>query len=80
VKLSRVAVQDDWTGEGVGGALLDHVEAAAREEGHDVVWLTTPPGHPFLPDLYRGRGYEVTDEYPLSYRDYDEVVVEKPLG
>lgn len=80
VKLSRLAVHEDWKGEGVGGALLDHAEAAAREDGYGVVWLTTPPGHPFLPDLYRARGYEVTGEYPLEYRDYDEVVMEKSLG
>jgi GNAT superfamily N-acetyltransferase len=77
VKLSRLAVHDDWKGEGVGSALVDHAETAAREWGHEVVWLTTPPAHPFLPDFYRDRGYERTGDYPLEYRDYDEAVYER---
>jgi GNAT superfamily N-acetyltransferase len=80
VKLSRLADHEDWKGDGIGGALLDHAEAGARQAGHEVVWLTTPPEHPVLPDLYRARGYAVTGEYPLEYRDYDEVVMEKRLG
>lgn len=79
VKLSRLAVHEDWKGQGVGSGLLDHAEDAVREWGYATVWLTTPEDHPFLPDLYRDRGYAVTGEYPLEYRDYDEVVIEKRL-
>jgi GNAT superfamily N-acetyltransferase len=66
VKLSRLAVHEDWKGDGIGGALLDHAEAWARQAGKEVVWLTTPPEHPFLADLYRARGYAVTGEYPMT--------------
>lgn len=79
VKLSRLAVHEDHKGAGIGSKLLDFAEAAIRDWGYSTVWLTTPPEHPFLPDLYRGRGYEKTGEYPLDYREYDEIVMEKPL-
>lgn len=77
VKLSRLGVHEDWKGEGIGGNLLDHAEELAREWSHTAVWLTTPEDHPYLPDLYRCRGYKKTKPYPLEYRDYDEIVMEK---
>jgi GNAT superfamily N-acetyltransferase len=79
-QLSRLGVHADWKGQGIGGRLLDHAEAVARDENCDALWLTTPPEHPFLPDLYRARGYEKTGEWPLEYRDYDEIVMEKRLA
>lgn len=79
VKLSRFGVHEDWKGQGVGSGLLDHAEGVAREAGYERVWLTTPGEHPFLPDLYRSRGYEKTGDYPLARRDYDEIVMEKRL-
>jgi len=79
VKISRLAVRAERKGEGIGTALLDRAERAIRERGYGTAWLTTPPEHPFLADFYRDRGYEVVEEYPLAYRDYDEVVMEKSL-
>lgn len=79
VKLSRLAVHSDWKGEGLGTRLLDHAEDLAREWGHDTIRLTTPPEHPYLPEFYRDRGYEETEPYPLTHREYDEVVMEKEL-
>lgn len=78
-KLSRLGVAPDRQGEGVGSRLLERAEAAAREWGCAVVRLTTPPEHPTLPAFYRTRGYEQVEPYPLEYRDYDEVVMEKRL-
>lgn len=80
LKLSRLGVHEDWKGEGIGSRLLDHAEELAREWGHSTVWLTTPEDHPHLPGFYRRRGYEATRPYPLDFRDYDEVVMEKPVG
>ena len=80
VKLSRLAVHEHSKGTGIGGRLLDRAEAAVRECGRDTIRLTTPAEHPFLPDWYASRGYEVVGPYPLAYRDYDEVVMEKRLG
>lgn len=79
-KLSRLGVRDDRKGEGIGSALVDHVEAFARDAGFDAVRLTTPGEHPYLPAFYRDRGYERVGDYPLEYRDYDEIVLEKRLG
>lgn len=79
VKLGRLAVRRDRQGEGLGHALVAHVEERARERGREAVWLTTPGEHPYLPDVYRGRGYERTGTYPLEYREYDEIIMEKEL-
>lgn len=79
MKLSRLGVHGEWKGQGVGSQLLDHAEAVARDKNCEAIWLTTPPEHPFLPDVYRARGYERTGEWPLEYREYDEIVLEKRL-
>jgi len=77
VKLSRLAVAADSKGEGIGSDLVAAAEDAVCEWGGERVWLTTPEDHPYLVDFYRERGYEVTGDYPLEYRNYDEVVMEK---
>lgn len=79
LKISRLGVHDDWKGRGIGSAMLDHVEQLAGAEGYETVWLTTPEDHPYLPTLYRDRGYTKTGDYPLDYREYDEIVMEKRL-
>lgn len=76
LKVSRLAVHDEHQREGVGSRLMDAAESTAREEGFEGVRLTTPPDHPYLPAFYRGRGYERVAEYPLPYRNYDEIVME----
>ncbi len=80
VNLSRLGVREGWKGMGLGSRLLKHAERAATEEGYETIRLTTPENHPFLLEFYRSRGYDVTGEYPLQYREYDEVVMEKQLG
>lgn len=79
VKVSRLAVRIDHQGRGIASELLDHVETVARSGGAAVTWLTTPSEHPYLPELYRRRGYEKAGDYPLEYREYDEIVMEKRL-
>ncbi|WP_458204908.1 GNAT family N-acetyltransferase [Haladaptatus sp. NG-SE-30] len=78
-KLSRLGVHERWKGKGVGGRLMDEVEETVRDGDYDTIWLTTPEEHPYLPELYRRRGYEQTGTYPLEYRDYDEIIMEKQL-
>lgn len=77
VKLSRLAVRESRKGEGTGSGLLENAEEAVRDWGFTTIWLTTPGDHPYLPEFYRRRGYEETETYPLEYRQYDEVVMEK---
>ncbi|WP_327051965.1 GNAT family N-acetyltransferase [Halomicrococcus gelatinilyticus] len=79
VKLSRLAVHEDWKGSGIGSGLVDHAESTVRTRGETTIWLTTPGEHPYLPGFYRSRGYEKTGNYPLEYRDYDEIVLEKQV-
>ncbi|MXR51308.1 GNAT family N-acetyltransferase [Halovenus sp. WSH3] len=79
VKISRLAVHEERKGEGIGSRLLERAEEVAAERDHSAVRLTTPENHPFLPSFYRDRGYEQVGEYPLSYREYDEIVLEKSL-
>lgn len=79
LKLSRLGVHDDWKGHGIGSRLLEQVESFASESANGRIWLTTPPDHPYLPELYRKRGYVETGVSPLDYRDYDEIVMEKEL-
>ncbi|MFC6964148.1 GNAT family N-acetyltransferase [Halocatena marina] len=79
VKLSRLGVHDQWKGNGVGSRLIEHAENAMRGSGYATIWLTTPQDHPYLPEMYRRRGYEKTELYPLEYRRYDEIVMEKQL-
>lgn len=79
MKLSRLGVRERWKGEGIGSRLLEHAERVARETGHETMRLTTPDEHPFLPEFYHAHGYEVTGDYPLEFREYDEVVMEKSL-
>ena len=79
LKLSRLGVHEDWKENSIGSQLLDHAESVARDQGRETIWLTTPETHPYLPEFYRSRGYEPAGEYPLDYRDYDEVIMEKRL-
>lgn len=79
VKLSRLGVHERWQSEGIGSRLVEHAESAMREWGYRTIWLTTPEEHPCLPEFYRRRGYEETGLYPLDYRSYDEIVMEKQL-
>lgn len=78
-KLSRLGVHADWKGNGIGSRLLEFAESTARDQGYKTIWLTTPDEHPYLPQFYRVRGYETTGDYPLEYRDYDEILMEKNL-
>jgi GNAT superfamily N-acetyltransferase len=77
VKLDRLDAREDCKGKWIGGRLLDRAEELVRAWAHTTVWLTTPEEHPCLPGFYRRRGYTMTRPYPLEFRDYGEVVVEK---
>lgn len=79
VKLSRLGVHEQWKGRGIGGGLLEHALSRVQTAGYETVWLTTPPEHPYLPDVYRRRGFVETEAYPLPGRTYDEVIMERKL-
>jgi predicted N-acetyltransferase YhbS len=56
--LASVLVRPEFRGRGVGGALVDHVVAAARALGHRRIWLFTPDAAPF----YAARGWAPAGE------------------
>ena len=79
VKLSRLGVHPEWKGQGIGSELVEFAAAWVREAGYATIWLTTPEAHPYLPEFYCERGYERTGDYPLEYRDYDEIIMKKEI-
>lgn len=78
-KISRVAVHEAAKGNGIGTRLMLHAEELAKRKGCDVVWLTTPENHPFLPDWYRRLGYEKVGPHPLDLWEYNSIKLEKRL-
>ena len=57
--VGRLAVVKDWRGKGVGGALLEHFVARARERGHAVARLNAQThAIPF----YEGHGFAISGE------------------
>lgn len=56
-ELQRLYVQEPFTGRGVGTALLHAAEAAARQNGATVLWLTPWVHNRRALDFYAARGY-----------------------
>jgi len=79
VELRRLAVHEDWKGEGVGGQLLDYAEEQARYRGYATIWLITPKAHPYLPEMYRQRGYEDAETVSQENYDFEFLVMEKAI-
>jgi len=52
--LRSVAVDPDYRGEGLGTALCERLEAVARDEGVEVLYLLTTT----VPGFFADRGYE----------------------
>ncbi|SFT03732.1 GNAT family N-acetyltransferase [Halostagnicola kamekurae] len=80
VKLRRLAVHEDWKGEGVGRQLLDYAEEQAQYHGYATIWLITPKAHPYLPEMYRQRGYEDVETVSQENYDFEFLVMEKRMS
>lgn len=78
-EFARLAVPPRARGDGVGTALIAHVEAVARREGADRMRLRTFDGHPFLPAMYRRRGYREIRVRSLEEASFDVLHMEKRL-
>jgi ribosomal-protein-alanine N-acetyltransferase len=55
--LLNVTVAPAWQGQGLGGQLLDSVQAEARAQGAATLWLEVRRGNLRAQALYRRRGF-----------------------
>ncbi|MDQ4039993.1 MAG: GNAT family N-acetyltransferase [Actinomycetota bacterium] len=78
-RVRAMFVRSDWTRRGLGRAILDSCERAARAEGFSKLVLgATLPGEP----LYRAFGFRETTRFTLTMPDgvsIEAVAMERPL-
>lgn len=65
----RLWVRPDHRGDALGRELLRAVVAAARDEGYEVLGLTTPPWAGRSHALYESMGFERTPPFPETRLD-----------
>jgi GNAT superfamily N-acetyltransferase len=79
-RVRAMFVRSDWTRRGLGRAILDACEAAARAEGFSALVLgATLPGEP----LYRAFGFREVERFPVTMPDgvtIECVSMERPLS
>lgn len=59
IYVNHLLVLEPYRGKGVGAALMDRLEAEARDAGVGEIWLFTVEARAF----YERRGYRVADDY-----------------
>lgn len=73
-------VRSDWTRRGLGRAILESCENAAREEGFErLALVATLPGEP----LYRACGFREVERFTVTLPDgvsIEAVAMERPIG
>jgi GNAT superfamily N-acetyltransferase len=78
-RVRAMFVRSDWTRRGLGRAILDSCERAARDEGfRTLVLMATLPGEP----LYRAFGFREVERPVLSTPDgvtMQSVLMERPI-
>jgi len=78
-RVRAMFVRADWTRRGLGRAILESCEHAAREEGFkDLVLGATLPGEP----LYRAFGFRETERFMVTMPDgvsVECVAMERPV-
>jgi GNAT superfamily N-acetyltransferase len=79
-RVRAMFVRGDWTRRGLGRAILDSCEAAARAEGFkNFVLGATLPGEP----LYRAFGFREVERFPVKMPDgvsVECVAMERPIS
>lgn len=58
---------------------MDYAEEQVRQGGYSTIWLTTPEDHPYLPRMYRERGYEEIGTDTQEYHEFEFIRMEKEL-
>ena len=78
-RVRAMFVRSDWTRRGLGRAILEACERAARAEGFSALVLgATLPGE----QLYRAFGFRETDRFPMTMPDgvtIECVAMERPI-
>ncbi len=78
-RVRAMFVREDWTRRGLGRAILDSCESAARDEGFTKMVLgATLPGEP----LYRAFGFREVERFTLTMPDgvsVEGVAMERPI-
>lgn len=77
--LTQCYVDPDRWGEGIGGRLLERVEAAVRERGGDRLRLGVMAENDRARGFYEAAGYRPVDEFYDDRLDVDGVTYEKAL-
>lgn len=65
----RLAVHPHYQGKGIARKLMDFTEIFAKEQGYDSIRLDTFSQNSRNQKFYDNRGYQLTGEVYLSYRD-----------
>jgi GNAT superfamily N-acetyltransferase len=75
----QFGVEPALQGNGIGSALLDFVEARAKETGAAELALDTAESANHLIDLYARRGYRIVDNVKWEPVNYRSVIMSKSL-
>ncbi|CAH1212549.1 hypothetical protein PAECIP111893_03558 [Paenibacillus plantiphilus] len=72
--LDSLAVDDQYQGRGIGGALIEAFEAEGRARGHERLALIVINGNDKAKALYIKKGYEPDGQIELCGHVYDHMV------
>jgi GNAT superfamily N-acetyltransferase len=79
-RVRAMFVRSDWTRRGLGRAILESCEQAARDEGFTMlVLVATLPGEPF----YRSFGFREVERFTMTMPDgvsVEAVAMDRPVG
>lgn len=79
IVLGRFAVATAYRKRSIGSKLLTDAETRAYTDGYTTIRLHTYAGHPYLPVMYRRRGYRIIEVNSHENRSYDTLTMEKEL-
>ncbi|MBB4824725.1 putative N-acetyltransferase YhbS [Sporosarcina luteola] len=77
--LGRLAVKTELKGKGLSKQLMKSAENELIKRGEKVIRLTVAQKHPYLPTMYKRRGYKIVGERVVNEQSYNEFIMEKLL-
>jgi GNAT superfamily N-acetyltransferase len=81
IELVRLYVSRDWLGKGFGGELMRACLDAARQAGHETIWLGVWEGNPRAQAFYRKWNFRAVGEhiFPLGLDLQRDLLMERAL-